>query len=376
MFSALKFIAAGVIVALFGGFLLAGILTTQQGDDVVPGAVTQSPGPEVTSVPTEAPEPSVRTDILPGVTLTVEVVEPGVFRVIDDDVRDLAKANNLDIVAGHDGGIWLLRPQRFLRLGADEWLAWATEKPEYVSDFEVAPDGTVWVHAEGGPSDVIQSFDGEGWTTHHEATGGPAVEVTPDGIVWSTWWDPERQRPVFGYLAEDGWQALADGVFVTSLRVASPDDIWGIEIDFLGPDHFVRFVDGAWERMDDVDLPLAALGPDGTFWGAFLGDDDLVRFDGSEWSRWPLEDTGFHAGPAGVEVATDGSVWYASGSPADNCGGVARFDGVTPDRYLSGLCVEAIDITTDGSVWLLATEADSDLRHVYVITPEAVAATE
>ena len=45
MFSALKFVAAGVIVALFGGFLLAGILTTPQGDDVLPAAVTESPSP-------------------------------------------------------------------------------------------------------------------------------------------------------------------------------------------------------------------------------------------------------------------------------------------------------------------------------------------
>ena len=38
MLSALKFVAAAAIVALFGGFLLAGILTTQQGDDMTPGA--------------------------------------------------------------------------------------------------------------------------------------------------------------------------------------------------------------------------------------------------------------------------------------------------------------------------------------------------
>jgi len=40
MFSAVKFIAAGVIVALFGGFLLAGILTTPQGDEAMPAAGT------------------------------------------------------------------------------------------------------------------------------------------------------------------------------------------------------------------------------------------------------------------------------------------------------------------------------------------------
>jgi hypothetical protein len=48
MFSVVKFIAAGAIVALFGGFLLAGILTTQPGDEVVPAAVTGSPSPMTT----------------------------------------------------------------------------------------------------------------------------------------------------------------------------------------------------------------------------------------------------------------------------------------------------------------------------------------
>jgi hypothetical protein len=39
MFSALKFVAAAVIVALFGGFLLAGILTAPQDDEVLPATV-------------------------------------------------------------------------------------------------------------------------------------------------------------------------------------------------------------------------------------------------------------------------------------------------------------------------------------------------
>jgi hypothetical protein len=45
MFSALKFIAASAIVALFGGFLLTGVLTTPQGDEVLPAAATESPSP-------------------------------------------------------------------------------------------------------------------------------------------------------------------------------------------------------------------------------------------------------------------------------------------------------------------------------------------
>ncbi len=40
---ALQFVAAAVIVALFGGFLLSGVLTKPQGDDLVPAAVSTSP---------------------------------------------------------------------------------------------------------------------------------------------------------------------------------------------------------------------------------------------------------------------------------------------------------------------------------------------
>ena len=87
MFSALKFVAASVIVALFGGFLLAGVFTTQHSEEVVPAAVSASPTTEATGEPTEAPATSVRTDILPGVELTVEEIEPGVFHVISDGVR-------------------------------------------------------------------------------------------------------------------------------------------------------------------------------------------------------------------------------------------------------------------------------------------------
>jgi hypothetical protein len=48
MFSAFKFIAAAVIVALFGGFLVAGVLTTPQDGEVAPATVTESPSPMAT----------------------------------------------------------------------------------------------------------------------------------------------------------------------------------------------------------------------------------------------------------------------------------------------------------------------------------------
>jgi hypothetical protein len=54
VFSAVKFVVAGVIVALFGGFLLAGILTTPQGDESVPAAVDASPTGALASCPPES----------------------------------------------------------------------------------------------------------------------------------------------------------------------------------------------------------------------------------------------------------------------------------------------------------------------------------
>ena len=77
VFSALKFIAAAVIVALFGGFLLTGILSTPQGDEVLPATLTESPSPMTTE------------ELLSG--MVTEEVEPGVFRVVHDGVRDLTR---------------------------------------------------------------------------------------------------------------------------------------------------------------------------------------------------------------------------------------------------------------------------------------------
>ena len=45
MFSAVKFVAAAAIVALFGGFLLSGTLTTQQEEVTAPAAASASPSP-------------------------------------------------------------------------------------------------------------------------------------------------------------------------------------------------------------------------------------------------------------------------------------------------------------------------------------------
>jgi hypothetical protein len=328
-------------------------------------------------------------DILPGVTLTVEEVEPGVFRVVDDGVRDLAKANDLDIVAGHDGGIWLLRPQRFVRLGDDEWHAWPTGKPE-VTDFEVAPDGTVWTVLGSEDDSSIQSFDGEGWTAHHEAWC-PLVEVTPDGTVWAMWDVPESDRMAFGYLGDDGWQQVGEG-HGRALLVSGTGDIWetrgGPSCTGFGwpvPRTLHRFIDGEWQPHGETGPVDVA--PDGTVWTLSSiwtqSPGVSVRyFDGNEWQGWSSLAGSQFAGlrPAVLALAPDRSVWVGHFVAVTDdeavCGGVGNFDGAVWSGYLPDVCVEALEIAADGSVWLLATESGAHLRHLYVITPEAMAATD
>jgi hypothetical protein len=338
------------------------------------------------AMPAGAQSPTTTDELLAG--MVTEEVEPGVFRVVNDGVRDLAKANDFDIVAGHDGGIWLLRRGRFFRLGSDDWLAWPTETPKHAA-FEVASDGTVWVGAHEG----LQSFDGRDWTVH-DGHDWRSLEIAPDGTVWSTWVAEDQRRQVFGYLDADGWQGVGEtDVYVVTLRVASPDDIWGMVPTWVFP-FVVRFVDGAWQRLVGVEGTEAtwqpamepaseaneafhdvALGPDGTAWlpswDRATDGDVLIRFDGDEWSRWPIPDTEALRPP--LAVSPDGSLWFASGFPPDGCQGVRRFDGVTWDGFLTDLCVGALDITSDGAVWLLATEPGAGLLSPYVITPQATA---
>ena len=111
IFSALKFVVAGAIVALFGGFLLSAVLTQQPSEEQVPAAVTGSP------VPTTTP------DLLPGVDLITEEVEPGVYRVLSDGVREFGhstRSRNLSPTFREDGSLWTASSVELSRLGSDE----------------------------------------------------------------------------------------------------------------------------------------------------------------------------------------------------------------------------------------------------------------
>ena len=117
-------------------------------------------------------------------------------------------------------------------------------------------------------------------------------------------------------------------------------------------------------------------------WTVAWGEDDggLYRHDESGTQEWSLADLGL-SGMADwylqeYLVAPDGSLWADWLASEAGCTGVIRFDGLGLQRYLlpgmaaGDFCLDGMDIAPDGSVWLM-TEVD-----LYVITPEAVAATE
>ena len=86
------------------------------------------------------------------------------------------------------------------------------------------------------------------------------------------------------------------------------------------------------------------------------------------------------------EVARDGSLWFnthtaaVSESSAPECDGIINFDGDTVRHFLRDLCVYAMDIAPDGTVWLQASDSWEPEQpepapvHAYAITPAAVAA--
>jgi hypothetical protein len=379
------------------------------------------------------PFPEQRPALLDG--MVTEEVDPGVFRVVNDGVRDLSPTDAVDVVAGYDGGIWLLREQGFLRLGSDGVHEWPMGSGPESHVLQVAPDGTLWVVPTGPVfalperGEGLRSTDGEAWS-RQPCPGDycTVVTVAPDGTLWASWGDgsacdqadaADCERWV-GYLGPTGWQRL-DGSTTPAafLRLVFTDagDLYGVG---AGWDYSLyRYENGGWRQVSYV--PLVDVGPDGTVWqfGGFSDElrwDELTesfndvatwglaRFADGEWAGWTSADLPEIKDDLGLDnqfkVAPDGSVWFSMwrngpgtetgtcepawwGGPnavdpdavfAVDCDGLARFDGETLDRFLPGQSI-SMDIAADGSVWVVAGE-DEQGRDLYVVTPTALAPTE
>jgi sugar lactone lactonase YvrE len=302
-----------------------------------------------------------------------------------------------------DGSVWLSGigdGQDLLLLGEERVFEGRMGEPLFR---EVAPDGSLWITDGRG----IYSFDGEGWTVRATTTDRLWVlAVGPDGTVWATAEDRDKHCPdieaddcsgtVLLRLEDDGslttiedWADDYDGDAWSRKPAVSPDgDVWLVSEGRM----LLRFDGEGWEAIPGPEGwalgSSLAIGPDGTLWVNDSGDGDVARYDDAGWTTFTDADGvepwvstsaywGYMEPPA---VAADGSLWLRR-SEGHGCGGTAHYEGTTWTSYLVGYCINDIAIAPDGSAWLGASAYDDDIdiagpSSLYVITPEAVAATE
>jgi len=440
MFSATKFVVAGVIVALFGGFLLSGVLT-QPSEEQLPAvgasASAEAEPSEAATTESESSPDDTTTDLLPGVDLVTEEVEEGVYRVLSDGAgHDLVAEPPALVTVAPDGSIWLVRtsdddpePRPVAGVDALYRLGQAGKHPfessrEWWSDLAVDTDGVAWVTigADLGKGATLGTFDASTWAspTWPDGSAGVAgIEATADGAVWVTQPVDDGPGPRVARIIDGEWTvlpALDDPALAGSYHggskyfaAATEGTAWLANGNFHisnkadpPPRGLLHFDGTGWQV---VELPRApwkagplALGSDGTLW-VYLEKGKrvklrckqpgyLARLRDGEWSLFEPADgvptlVCGQGQEAGLAVDGEGRLWVAGPRNA----GVRSFDGTSWQRYLAGLVVSDVSVMPNGNVIATvldgctgACEGPSDpgwgRAGLYVITPEALAAAE
>ena len=408
MFGAVKVLTAGLVIVIFSGFLLFALLRGQSDREPLPAA---SASPSV--VPSPQPVP---IDLLADVALKTEVLAPGIYKVLDDGHRDLAR-NVRDVAASAEGDIFVVKygvvrlPEdgdpggynpfydgsRVLRVGeaGDSLRSELNHEGGLVSDLwslQTDRDGVVLL--AGGS----KRFDGERWQRIDEASARICQQPAVDGECWvSAGPEPRLARfgadgqgiehsidgANFGLHPESriGEQSLTTeaGVVVATVRdigfsglASGFGDSWSFipyQGDELAP----------LSRQETLDIA-----PDGTLWVTNLGTSELTvaSWDGQTWRSYgpvPVDapvradDTRAIAGVQPIFL-DDGRVWFSPLAFLDGSQlhAVDLF-GVIPTEAPS---VESLVIGPDGSAWAVISDrrqrdaegsVDSGL---YVIRPD------
>ncbi len=431
MFSATRFVVAGVIVALFGGFLLAGVWS-QSSDQPVPAVAS--------------PDASLRaTDELLA-RLETEEVAPGVLKIAADGTgQEMASIEG--IIVSDDGTVWTWTAGSVRELGRQG------HRGSIAGDLALGPDGTLWATGKDSCADVlppISSFDGQSWTLRSEGLEAPvsgpdprwppdylpSLAVGPDGVAWAVGAScGDIAHVSLLRLGPAGWSmySIGDGL---PAWPCGPDcgETWSIEITpdgtvWLGiPEGGLLRFDGAtWEVVrplggeEDHGVIGLASNRDGILWAEIRSDDELgeeerhlARFDGGAWKAFPYVLAADTFGSTIEAVGPDGTVWLTDAYSAQDRGRAnidldlsdvrgltlpVSFDGVRWRRYpevladwasdpLNGFVVSDkkessfgtydIELGPDATAWVTVSAARflEHRRGLYVITPEAVAATD
>jgi hypothetical protein len=387
IFNTAKFVVAGIVVALVGGFLLAAVLTGQQSDE---------------------------TPLLPGVALVTEEVRRGVYRVFSDGEHDLSE-NVRSVAVTADEDVWIEQhsdgtEHRVLQLGEP---GVSVRSGDELS-FDPSSDGNVVLRGEDGSRRILK---GEHWVSLDvELHCGALGEVlAPDGACWSVLTDV---RSGMQQVDADGERLTftpmemgldPDGAHVRHVVGAADGTIWTdvfapvgdateafVSSDVLDIFRGLAAFDGQrWTNVayattdDDVEGLLGvdlAVAPDGVVWvtferpGAFDPSTLVVKsWDGSTWTSYgPLEtDVGHYVstdyGLDGTYFLPDGSIWLGRMATIFDGATLRRIEWQAPTaNRLPG--VESISYMPDGSAWVvLAEDLTSERVGLYVIRPEAAA---
>jgi ligand-binding sensor domain-containing protein len=301
MFSAVKLVAAAAIVALFGGFLLAGILSMPEDDVPVPAIEGESPvatGFEIlTMVVGEVGTLGVDGQ---GVLWSHEQSQPGrlvrfvpgtdgakTWSIEDDRAFGMVTA----IAPSVGPGVWLVGPDQ-LRLFDGERFVEVVEAPETITLAVEAPDAALWVATESGN---VLRWDGSDW--EDLGTGGADPPITDEEIDALT--VDSSGRP---------WIGL-DGNPLDGVSVRDGSDWTTYDTSHAAP---LTAVNSITEH------------PDGSIWVAT--ESGLARFDGSAWTDVTPGGSGT-SDLTSVLATPDGNVWVGRAGRGSSGFGVWRFDG-------------------------------------------------
>jgi hypothetical protein len=340
--------------------------------------------------------PASATDLLPGVALVTEEVEPGVFRVVSDGVRDLSRQVR-DVTVTPEGDVWveLGTPKNWdiVRLGEpgvsrelgrkDPWRLFTLDGAPVVSRSRSDSrlfDGEAWVDYEPSSCDSVEfsylpggiAADGECW-----AASGQLYRLDDDGT--RDLLDMEEIGLGFDHIIDTA-TVTEDGTLWATVHSPRPYQFEGL----------VRYDGSTLERVPydpSVDSPIDGLnwagnahvvvGPDGTVWVIDMyispsrppgGTRDflLTSWDGDAWTTYGPVEAGLMAklrfdAFRDAHFLDDGTVWFLNGLL------VLDADGLKPQELPVG---GDLVFGPDGSAWSVAEGG------LYVITPEAVAVTE
>jgi hypothetical protein len=400
---------------------------------LVTSAGRPSTGPTApgSTPPAQTPAASVATT---GEGFVTVEVEPGLFRIVNDGVRDVAwpircdpspygcSGYDANLAAGRDGSVWVFRGDSFFRLGAPPTYPNDDRGPRGLdSRIEVTPDGALWWGTDVGmeSATLVRFANGSA-----APQGGPvrdlrlsAFDLGPDGAIWAVYdTAPCGDRSTLVRLDPGGWTELArpdlDSRFEVAdvLPAAISREVLHADPAFAllraqpdcadgppGLDWVIGSSDGALEELpaiEDIDgVPLWDTDTADGFWayvkdarlndaGPYDGDmlvhvQDTTRRLYTQDDGIPLTTGGMYDWRAGfLRAAPDGTVWIAgtvtpSGVRKWEGDGLAHFDGTTTTRYLAGHSILALEIAPDGAVWAqAAARFDSGPVELYRIPPD------